>query len=62
MVSSLRYALLTMWTPAQLVLLAPGDRELLEGLVRARNTAPKVALRARIILGAAEGISNNRLA
>jgi transposase len=51
-----------MWTPAQLVLLAPGDRELLEGLVRARNTAPKVALRARIILGAAEGISNNRLA
>lgn len=51
-----------MWTPAQPVVLAPGDRELLEGLVRARNTAPKVALRVRIILGAAEGISNNRLA
>ena len=51
-----------MWTSAQPILLAPGDWELLEGLVRARNTAPKVALRARIILGAAEGISNNRLA
>jgi transposase len=30
--------------------------------VRARNTAQKVALRARIILGAGQGISNNRLA
>ena len=41
-------------------LLASGDRDLLEGLVRGRNTAQKVALRARIILGATEGFSNNR--
>ena len=51
-----------MWTSARRVLLAWGDRDLLEGLVRGRNTAQKVALRARIILGAAEGISNNHLA
>ncbi len=44
------------------MVLASGDRDLIEGLVRGRNTAQKVALRARIILGAAEGISNNRLA
>lgn len=44
------------------LLLASGDRELLEDLVRARDTAQKVALRAGIILGAAEGFSNNRLA
>jgi transposase len=44
------------------LLLASGDGVLLQGLVRGRNTAQKVALRARIILGAANGISNNRLA
>jgi hypothetical protein len=51
-----------MWTCAQRVFLALGDRDLLEGLVGGRNTAQKVALRARIILGAAEEISNNHLA
>ena len=51
-----------MWTSARRLLLASGDQPLLEGLVRGRNTAQKVALRARIILGAAEGISNNHLA
>jgi transposase len=51
-----------MWSSARRLLLASGDHDLLEGLVRGRNTAPKVALRARIILGAAEGFSNNRLA
>src|SRR2546427_8787613 len=51
-----------MWTSARRLLLASGDREIVEGLVRGRNTAQKVALRARIILGAAQGISNNRLA
>jgi transposase len=51
-----------MWTSARRVSLAPEDRKLLAGLVRGGNTAQKVALRARIVLGAAEGISNNRLA
>ena len=51
-----------MWTSARRLHLASGDREIVEGLVRGRNTAQKVALRARIILGAAQGISNNRLA
>ena len=39
-----------MWISARRLLLASGDRDLLEGLVRGRNTAQKVALRARIIL------------
>ena len=51
-----------MWTSAGRLPLASGDRVLLEGLVRGGNTAQKVALRARIVLGAAEGISNNHLA
>ena len=51
-----------MWTSARRLLLAVGDEDLLQGLVRGRNTAQKVALRARIILGAAEGLANNRLA
>lgn len=51
-----------MWTPAQSLLLRPRDRELLEALVRGRNTAQRVALRARIVLGAAAGRSNNSLA
>jgi len=38
------------------------DRPLLEALVRGRNTPQKVALRARIVLAAAEGQSNHRLA
>jgi transposase len=51
-----------MWTCARRILLAPGEQELLEGLVRGRNTAQKVVLRARIILGGSEGVSNNHLA
>jgi len=51
-----------MWTSARHLPLASGDRDLLEGLVRGGKTAQKVALRTRIVLGAAEGISNNHLA
>jgi transposase len=50
------------WISARRLPVTSGDRDLLEGLVRGRNTAQKVALRARIVLGAAEGSSNNRLA
>jgi transposase len=51
-----------MWTAAQALRLVPRDRELLEALVRGRNTAQKVVLRARIILGASTGCSNHQLA
>jgi len=51
-----------MWTSAEALPLGSPDRELLEALVRGRNTAQKMVLRARIVLGAAEGHSNNRLA
>lgn len=51
-----------MWKPAKALAVAPEDRALLEGLVRGRNTAQKVALRARIVLCAAEGQSNAGLA
>ncbi len=51
-----------MWTAAQALPLAPRDRELLEALVRGRNTAQKLVLRARIVLGSAQGCSNNQLA
>lgn len=51
-----------MWKPATATPVPPDDRALLEALVRGGNTAQKVALRARIVLGAAEGCSNNSLA
>lgn len=51
-----------MWKPAAPLRVASGDREVLEALVRARKTPQKVALRARIVLGAADGRSNHALA
>jgi len=51
-----------MWDTAEALPIRTQDRELLEALVRGRNTPQKVALRARIALGAAEGQSNHHLA
>jgi transposase len=51
-----------MWKPAAPLPVAPHERALLEALVRGRTTPQKVALRARIVLGAAEGQSNAHLA
>ena len=51
-----------MWKPASVLKVGGKDRELLLRLVRARDTAQKVALRAKIVLGAADGQSNNALA
>ena len=51
-----------MWSPAKATPLWAQDRDLLETLVRGRNTAQKVVLRARIVLGAADGCANNALA
>ena len=51
-----------MWEKADAVVLRRGDRSQLEQLARGRSTPQKVALRARIVLGAAEGRANNELA
>ncbi len=51
-----------MWERAEALLVRREDQELLNALVRGRNTPQKVALRARIVLGAAAGAANNRLA
>jgi transposase len=51
-----------MWKPADALPVSPHDRALLEAVVRGRNTPQKVVLRARIVLGAAEGQANARLA
>lgn len=51
-----------MWKQAEHIILNDGDRDALEKLVRTGSTPQKVALRARIVLGAADGISNNALA
>lgn len=51
-----------MWDTAEALPIRAQDRQLLEALVRGRNTPQKVALRARIVLAAGEGQSNHRLA
>ena len=51
-----------MWKPATALKVGRKDREALVRLVRVRSTPQKVALRAKIVLGAAEGQSNNALA
>jgi transposase len=51
-----------MWKPAQALPVPRQDRELLDLLARAPKTPQRVALRARIILGAAAGRSINGLA
>src|SRR3989442_15095415 len=50
------------WEAAPALPLGDADRELLSALVRGGNTPQKVALRARIVLGAAEGRANLALA
>ena len=51
-----------MWEPARALRVRPADREWLEALVQGGKTPQRVVLRARIVLGAAAGQSNNRLA
>ena len=51
-----------MWTSSAALTVTPDDRQALERLVRSGKTEQRVALRARIILGAADGKSNNALA
>jgi len=51
-----------MWKSAEALSVSVQDREWLMGLVRGGNTPQKVAVRARVVLGAAAGQSNNSLA
>jgi len=51
-----------MWNPAIPLKVSSDDRELLEALIRGRKTPQRVVLRARIVLRAADGVSNNALA
>jgi transposase len=51
-----------MWKSAKSLRVSPKDRELLSSLVQSGRTPQRVALRARIVLGAADGRSNNGLA
>ncbi len=51
-----------MWSPAGALSVSKQERALLEEFLRAGNTPQKVAFRVRVILGAANGLSNNALA
>jgi len=51
-----------MWKPARALRVTRQDREVLDALARAPKTPQRVALRARIVLGAAAGRSINGLA
>lgn len=51
-----------MWKPAKALRVTTPDRELLASFIRSGRTQQRVALRARIVLAAAEGRSNNTLA
>ena len=51
-----------MWKPAPALRVSPEDRQWLEAVIRSGKTPQRVALRARIVLGAAEGQANHALA
>lgn len=51
-----------MWNPAEPLAVSAQERALLEEFLRCGNTPQKVAFRIRVVLGAAEGVSNNELA
>ncbi len=51
-----------MWTPAETLPITEAHRRTLEQWLRAQRTPQQVALRVRIILMAADGAANNRVA
>ena len=51
-----------MWKPARALRVSREDQEWLDTLVRSGKTPQRVALRARLVLGAAEGRPNHALA
>jgi len=53
---------LIMWKPARALRVSREDQEWLETLIRSGKTPQRVALRARMVLGAAAGRPNHALA
>lgn len=51
-----------MWSAAEAVPISAVDRAKLEGWIRAKTTPQSIAERARIVLLASDGLSNNRIA
>ncbi len=51
-----------MWNPAEPLPLTPAQKGQLERLIRSPRSSQKVALRAKVVLGAAEGLPNHQLA
>jgi Winged helix-turn helix len=51
-----------MWTSSAALVITPESRLELERIVRSGKTEQRIGLRARIVLGAADGKSNNALA
>jgi len=51
-----------MWTAAEPLSVLPEDRQILERWVRAPSMPQNLVLRARLVLMAAEGAANNRIA
>ncbi len=51
-----------MWTSSAALAVTPENRVALQRIVRSGKTEQRIALRARIVLGAADGHSNNALA
>jgi len=56
------HAAITMWDVAQALGISPQQQRTLEAWIGARNTPPKVVFRSRIVLKAAEGKANRRIA
>jgi hypothetical protein len=54
--------LLCMWSASAALTITFENRRQLEQIVRSAKTEQRIALRARIVLGAADGRSNNALA
>ena len=51
-----------MWSTAAALIITPAQRRTLEGWVRAPSTPQSIAVRARIVLLAGEGVSNHEIA
>jgi transposase len=51
-----------MWAPAAPLSITPAQRAILEHLARGRRTAHRLTMRAKIVLAAAEGQPNHRIA
>lgn len=50
-----------MWTSAEALPVSPEQHQILERWIRAPSTPQSIALRARLVLMAAEGAANNRI-